>query len=215
MPGSGHFGPSYEELPLGISGGKAGYQTGGRRGLATEQEEYGGIWMNRTFLWVVGILLLAVGACDHGTQKRLIETYRAADFASSKSHLTRAGVTITSTFDLGRAYQVTSRRMEYVPVPPDSEPPIDAYGQLAGLQVVLAEEPLEDEEQDAAARRAALQYLEVRLPSRVLRRNDLYYRWVVEYTSGNGNRLTMRKSQIFRSRADQMGSESEDEQVTF
>ncbi len=173
------------------------------------------ICMNRKIFRFVLLLLLTVSACDHGTQKRLIDTYRAADFSSSKSLRTRSEVTIESTFDLGRAYQVTSRRLEYVPVPQDSEPPIDDYGQLVGLQVVIAEEPLDDEEQDAVARRAALQHLEVRLPSRVLRRNDLYYRWVVEYTSGNGKRLTMRKSRIFRSRADGSEPESEDEEVVF
>ena len=170
--------------------------------------------MNRTALGVLGLVLVAAGACDHGTQRRLIETYRAADFSSSKSHVTRSGMTIASTFDLGHAYQVTSRRLEYVPVPQDSDPPIDDYGELVGLRIVLAEMPSEDEVQDAAVRRVALQHLEVQLPSSVLRRNDLYYRWVVEYTSGNGKRLTMRKSQIFRSRADKVGPEAEDEQVT-
>ena len=68
--------------------------------------------MNRKTFGVVLLLLLTVSACDHGTQKRLIDTYRAADFSSSKSLRTRSEVTIESTFDLGRAYQVTSRRLE-------------------------------------------------------------------------------------------------------
>ncbi len=159
--------------------------------------------------------VVALAACDQGQQRRLVDTYRAAEFDVSRSRLARGALTLHTSFRLGNAYEVTSTRIEFVPVEPDADPPVDGGGELVGAQVRQAE--MEEAVTPSAATAAATdaagaperRALKASVPGRLVRAKHLYYRWVVEYTSG-GDRLSMRKSPIFRAAAEGNGAEATD-----
>ncbi len=169
--------------------------------------------LKRACLTILAVGWLSAVACDHGTQARIIRTYRQAEFSSSHSQLTRNEVTLTTSFELGLAYQVTSRRVEYVPAEADAGPPVDEHGELIGPKVQTAEDPDADKATEPGVRRSG-GTMTAKFPSRLLRRNDLYYRWVVEYTNASGSTLDMRKSAVFRTSSDRPEPEAEDERVT-
>ena len=100
-----------------------------------------------------------------------------------------------------------------VPVEAEEGPPVDEHGELIGPKVQTAEDPDADKETEPGVRRSG-GTMTTRFPSRLIRRNDLYYRWVVEYTNASGSTLDMRKSAVFRTSSDRPEPEVEDERVT-
>lgn len=167
---------------------------------------------------LVATIGFALAGCEDPNQRRLIETYRAAAFPSSHSELTRGGLTLTASMDLGKAYEVVATRIEYVSVADDAEVPIDEDGELVRprVQNVDVEASAADSSAklpDASPRTGKTSTLQTRLPSRLLRSQALYYRWVVEYSSG-GDRLSMRKSDIFRTDRDRAGAGEGDERIS-
>lgn len=170
--------------------------------------------MKRLSALLIGCSAVLFAACD-GSQARLIESYKAAEFQGSNSALDRSEVTLSTSFEIGRAYEVTSRRLEYAAVEPDAEPPIDEWGQLVRPKFMNVVDPtLIDENGEEIVERRSNGVLEAVLPAGVLRPGALYYRWVLEYSSG-GDRLTMRKSDIFLSGVDRETPEAEDAPVAF
>ena len=94
----------------------------------------------KRFSFLIGVLPVLFVACD-GSQARLIESYRAAEFQTSSSSLDRSEVTLSTSFEIGRAYEVTSRRLEYAAVESDAEPPIDEWGQLVQPKFMIVTDP--------------------------------------------------------------------------
>lgn len=169
--------------------------------------------MKRSTGGLCALLVLAGAGCDGAGQQRLIETYRSADFGSSRSEVSRSSVVLSTSFRLGHAYEITAERVEYVSTPAGDPPPLDERGRLVRPRIEDAERPEPAEGDDPGeARPADLHRLTASLPAHLLGEGDLYYRWVVEYASGD-DRVSMRKSDIFRATVAGTGRAGEDERI--